>query len=76
MDMEFVKASALMLGINLLYALVGLVLAIISVKMIDHLFLRKLDLEEEIHKGNMAAAVFASSLVLGAMIVVAAVLAK
>lgn len=76
MDMEFVKASALMLGINLLYAVLGLVLAIISVKMIDHFFLRKLDLEEEIHKGNMAAAVFASSLVLGAMIVVAAVLAK
>jgi uncharacterized membrane protein YjfL (UPF0719 family) len=76
MDMEFAKASSIMLGINLLYAVLGLVLAVASVKAIDHFFLRKLDLEEEIHKGNIAAAIFASALTLGAMLVVAVVLSK
>jgi uncharacterized membrane protein YjfL (UPF0719 family) len=76
MDMEFAKATSVMLGINLLYAILGLVLAVLSVKAVDHFFLRKLDLEEEIHKGNIAAAIFASALMLGVMVVVAVVLSK
>lgn len=71
MDLQFVKASAFMLTLNLLYALIGFVLAILAILAVDKLFLRKLCLQEEILKGNMAAAVFASALVIAAVYAVA-----
>lgn len=71
MDLQFVKASAFMLTLNLLYALIGFVLAILAILAVDKLFLRKLCLQEEIQKGNMAAAVFASALVIAAVYAVA-----
>jgi uncharacterized membrane protein YjfL (UPF0719 family) len=76
MDMDFAKASALMLAINLLYAFLGLVLAVVGVKIIDYFILRQIDLEEEIKKGNIAASIFAAALVLGMMLVIAGILGK
>jgi uncharacterized membrane protein YjfL (UPF0719 family) len=76
MDMEFAKASAVMLGINLLYALLGIVIAVVGIKLIDVFFLRHIDLEAEIKKGNIAAAIFAAALVLGAMMIIARALGK
>jgi len=43
---------------------------------VDKLFLRRLSLEEEIKKGNMAAAVFASALVLAAVFAISKALGK
>ena len=71
MDMDFARASAVMLGINLLYALLGIVIAVIGIKLIDVFFLRRIDLEEEIKKGNIAAAIFAAALILGAAMIIA-----
>lgn len=76
MDMQFVKASAFMLTLNLIYALLGFILAVIAILAVDKLFLRRLSLEEEIKKGNMAAAVFASALVLAAVFAISKALGK
>jgi len=76
MDMEFAKASAVMLGINLTYAIVAFFFGIAAFKIVDLIFLRKLDLEEEIKKNNLSAAIFASALVLAAAIIVSRALGK
>lgn len=64
MDWQFVGASATMLVINLIYAVVALFIGVAAVRLVDRLVLQKLDLEEEIKNGNLAAAIFASSLIL------------
>jgi uncharacterized membrane protein YjfL (UPF0719 family) len=76
MDLAFAKASALMLGINLLYAVIGFLLSVLAIFLIDKIFLKKLDLEEEIKKGNIAAAIFASALVIGAVLSISHALGK
>lgn len=76
MDMDFARASAVMLGINLLYAFLGIIIAVIGIKLVDIFFLRRIDLEEEIKKGNMAAAIFAAALILGAAMIIARALGK
>lgn len=76
MDLAFAKASALMLGINLLYAVIGFLLSVLAIFFIDKIFLKKLDLEEEIKKGNIAAAIFAGALVIGAVLSISHALGK
>jgi uncharacterized membrane protein YjfL (UPF0719 family) len=76
MDMDFARASAVMLAINLLYAFLGIIIAVIGIKLIDIFFLRQIDLELEIKKGNIAAAIFAAALVLGATMIIARALGK
>lgn len=76
MDMDFARASAVMLAINLLYAFLGIVIAVVGIKLIDIFFLRHIDLELEIKKGNIAAAIFAAALVLGATMIIARALGK
>ncbi len=76
MDLQFVKASSFMLALNLIYALLGFVLAICAIVFVDKIFLRKLCLQEEIKKGNMAAAIFASALILAAVYAVSKALGK
>ena len=65
-----------MLTLNLFYALAGFILAILTILAIDKIFLRKLCLQEEIRKGNVAAAIFASALVVSAVVAVAKALGK
>jgi uncharacterized membrane protein YjfL (UPF0719 family) len=76
MDMEFARATSVMLGVNLLYAILAMVLTIVTLKVIDVLFLRKIDLEEEIKKGNLAAALFAAALVIASAIIISKALGK
>jgi uncharacterized membrane protein YjfL (UPF0719 family) len=64
MDDEFAKASLMLLAGNLVYSLVALILALICLKLVDYFLLKKIDLEEEIKKGNIAAAIFGSSTLL------------
>ncbi len=47
-------------GLNLFYTIVSVVVAITALITIDRYFYKKIDFEEEIKKGNMAAAVFYS----------------
>ena len=64
MDDEFAKASLMLLAGNLVYALVAVMLGVICLKLVDHFLLKKIDLEEEIKKGNVAAAIFGSTILL------------
>ena len=65
-----------MLIVNLIYSLLGFTLAVCAIAIVDKLFLRKLCLQEEIRKGNLAAAIFASALVLAAVFAVSKALGK
>ncbi len=64
LDWDFAGATALILLVRLVYAVVSIAIAILVLKWIDHLLLKKIDLEEEIQKGNIAAAIFGSALLL------------
>jgi uncharacterized membrane protein YjfL (UPF0719 family) len=76
MDMEFARASAVTMAINLGYTIVALFVGMVGLLLVDKLLLRKIDLQEEIQKGNLAAAIFAASLVLFIGIVVGTALGK
>jgi uncharacterized membrane protein YjfL (UPF0719 family) len=76
MDMEFARASAVMMAINLGYTIVALFVGMVGLLLVDKLLLRKVDLQEEIQRGNVAAAIFAASLVLFIGIVIATALGK
>lgn len=65
-----------MLTINLVYAMAGFVLAILTILAVDRVFLKRLCLQEEIRKGNMAAAIFAAALVISAVYAVSKALGK
>ncbi len=54
MDWSFVRASSVLLLINLVYAVVALFIGVLSIRLLDHLILKKIDLEEEIKAGIRA----------------------
>jgi uncharacterized membrane protein YjfL (UPF0719 family) len=76
MDWSFVRASGVMLAMNLVYAVVALFVGVLAIRVLDRFLLKKLDLEEEIGKGNVAAAVFASTLLIFVAIIIGLALAK
>lgn len=64
MDIEFAKASLLLLVGNLIYAVVAVIIGVAGLKLVDWILLRKIDIEEEIKKGNIAAAIFGATILL------------
>jgi uncharacterized membrane protein YjfL (UPF0719 family) len=76
MDWSFLGASLLMLLMNLIYAIVALFVGLLALRILDHLLLRKIDLEEEIKKGNIAAAIFSATILLFVAIILGLALAK
>ncbi len=61
-EWTLIRASALSLTVHLLFGVITLFVGAIAIKLLDRFILRKLDLEEEIARGNLAAAVVAGSL--------------
>jgi len=53
-----------------LYGLLGIALVVVGFKVFD-LILTKVDLEQEVAKGNIAAAILASAAIIGTTIIVA-----
>lgn len=76
MDFDFAGASGVMLLLNLVYAVVALFVGVLGIRVVDRIFLRRIDLEDEIRKGNIAAAIFASALLLFVGIVVSQALGQ
>ncbi|NOZ19829.1 MAG: DUF350 domain-containing protein [Planctomycetes bacterium] len=76
MDWKFVFATSVMLVINLIYAVVALFVGVGALHLLDRVLLKKVDLEEEIQKGNVAAGIFAGTLLLFVAIIVGLALAK
>ena len=71
MDWSFLAATSLQLGINLVYTVLAIVIGVIALKYIDRWLLKSIDLENEIKKGNIAAAIFASTILLFIAIIIA-----
>lgn len=61
-ELSLIRASAITLTTHLVFGVVSLFIGAIAIKAIDHFLLRKIDLEEEIARGNLAAAVYAAGL--------------
>ena len=76
MNSDFIRATLVSMGINLAYAIVALFVGVLALRLVDKLLLRKLDLEDEIKKGNVAAAIFGAALVLFLAVVIAVALGK
>lgn len=64
MPNDWLNATLFNLGLNLLHALVALLVGVVGIKLIDAWVLRRLDIEDELKKGNLAVAVFASALLI------------
>ena len=64
MELEFLKANLLSLAINIVFAIVALFVSFFCIRFLDQRFLKKIDIEEELRKGNVAVAIFASSILL------------
>jgi uncharacterized membrane protein YjfL (UPF0719 family) len=61
-ELSLIRASAISLGVHLFFGVITLFVGAIAIKLIDAFILRRLDLEEEIARGNLAAAVVAGAL--------------
>lgn len=70
MEAEFINATFFSLGVNLMFTLITLVVSVLLLLGVDKILLRGIDLQAEIKQGNMAAAIFASSIMLFIAIIV------
>lgn len=64
MQTEILIATFFNLGTNLIYTVLALFIGIIALKTIDARLLKSIEIEEELKKGNLAVAVFASTILL------------
>jgi len=55
-------------GMNMLYAALGVVLMFVSIRVFDRL--TKLDLEEELQRGNIAVGIFVAALFLSIALII------
>jgi hypothetical protein len=59
---ELIEASAVTFAMHLVFAVVALFVGAVAILAVDRLVLRKIDLQAEISRGNLAAAVYASAI--------------
>ena len=67
MTTDFLIATFFNLGVNIvqtLVALVALVVGVLGLQFIDRKLLKHIDIEQELQKGNLAVAIFASTILL------------
>ena len=64
MEKEFLIATLFNLSVNFIYTLIALFIGIVSLIIIDKKFLTAIDIQEELKKGNIAVAIFASTILL------------
>lgn len=69
--LQFLISMVVQLLINLIYTILALFVGLIALKAIDKHVLKKIDIEEEIRKGNVSVAIFASTMLLFVAIIVA-----
>lgn len=71
MEFNSTEQTLMFLGINLLYALMTLIVSVIALLLIDKFIFTKIDFIEEIKKGNIAASIFQSTILIFIGLVVA-----
>ncbi|PHS18852.1 MAG: DUF350 domain-containing protein [Kangiella sp.] len=69
--MNSIEQSITFLGINLVYALITLLVSVFALIIIDKYVFTKIDFIEEIKKGNIAASIFQSTILIFIGLVVA-----
>lgn len=70
MELEFLTATLFNLGINLLYTLLALFIGILSLITIDKKLLKNVDIEDELKNGNIAVAIFSSTILIFVALIV------
>lgn len=71
MEIEFLTASLINLLINLSYSILALVVGVYGLLWVDDKLLKNIDLEEEMKKGNVAVAIFASTILIFVALIIA-----
>ncbi len=71
MEFEFFSASFVNLIINLGYTIVALVVGVYALIWIDRRLLKSVDIEAELKQGNVAVAIFASTVLMFVAIIIA-----
>ncbi len=70
MESEFLFATMFNLGINLIYTILALVLGIVALVVIDKKLLKSIIVEDELKNGNIAIAIFASTILIFVALIV------
>ena len=70
MELQFLTATLFNLGINLLYTLMALIVGIVALVSIDKKLLKHVDIEGELKNGNVAVAIFASTILVFIAIII------
>lgn len=70
MGSEILTATLFNLGTNLLYTLIALFIGVSALVIIDKKLLKTVDIDEELKKGNIAVAIFASTILLFVALIV------
>ena len=71
MELEFFTASLINLLVNLSYSILALVVGVYGLLWVDDKLLKNIDLEEEMKKGNIAVAIFASTILVFVALIIA-----
>jgi uncharacterized membrane protein YjfL (UPF0719 family) len=71
MELEFFSASLINLFINLGYSLIAIIVSVYALFWVDKKLLKEIQIEEELKKGNIAVAIFASAILLFVALVIA-----
>lgn len=69
MTSDFLLATFFNLGVNVLQTLIALVVGVLGLQFIDKKLLKHVEIEQELQKGNLAVAIFASTVLLFVAIV-------
>ncbi|MDN3638256.1 DUF350 domain-containing protein [Simiduia curdlanivorans] len=70
MEWDFLLATLMNLTVNLVYTLVALFVGVKSLLLIDDKLMKTISFEEELKKGNVAVAIFASSILIFVALIV------
>ncbi len=70
MDSSFFIGTLFNLAINLLYTIIALLVGVAALKFVDSQLLKNVDIEKQLQDGNLAVAIFASTILLFVAIIV------
>jgi len=70
MNTEFVFATLFNLGMNLVYTVLALILGVAALVVIDRKLLKSTEVEKELKEGNIAIAIFSSTVLLFVALIV------
>jgi len=70
MESDFLFASIFNLSINLVYTVLALIIGVAALLIIDKQILKGIEIEAELKKGNIAVAIFSSTILIFVALIV------